>query len=786
MRHLIKYIFVAGCLTLLWGCQQEESWPEANNQTEGNNLQLNIQTQGLMEEFTVSTRGDIKTPEEQEIKSLHVFIFDEEGNYLDSADEHRYQGYRSFSGGQTVMNIDREGWADPTKAEKATVIVVANVEPGTFQVETADTPPTNIPNRDALVNFVYRPLTQRLVTALPESGMPMYVRKDNLNLTRGNTEQSIDIAMKALMARVDITFEIDSKHTDVEGNLPQLTVDKCKVLNVPEATTFTENTEQETNLEKIENGGMGKQEYILPNTSAQTINNRKGQLSYTFYTFENLQEPAVTDYTYPVGVTPDQQQRYKPELADKDNSMAFELSGHYITYNGASYDVVYTLYLGANHTNDFKVMRNKQYKNNVTIQGIVNVGNNEEHVTFDTRVNVSTSNPYFVSMLKDRTMDSHFNVVPMDIYFFNTNSSNPPKQTMKVEIMEPEKNNWVRMEKIPAANMMVGTAPVASSGPELLATNEPWHAGNGKRKYFTTDLVTNTLADNSEITVDASRDRIYFYVDENLDTWLLNDDPADRTRTATVKLTYYENDVEKGTRNVIIEQAKLLQVTFHTKDEGGEDEERFVNKTIYIEMYEEYLNHGDPLNEFNDKQVYAGLPWGANGKEIGSYRDPDSNDNIESFRNWYWGLAFTSIIVNKTENLSSLTLNEKPKTAAGYCHIKNKRDADGNIPNPKWYLPGIRELERILEDYYIEYPEFQNNYYWSSAAGESKIAIFFYENQQKARATKAYIKDGQFHYYESGVGNNYTSESGIGGAANREDQTQYLRIRAARIDADPQ
>lgn len=783
MRHLIKYIFVAGCLTLLWGCQQEESWLEANKQTEGNNLQLNIQTQGLMEEFTVSTRGDIKTPEEQEIKSLHVFIFDEEGNYLDSADEHRYQGYRSFSGGQTVMNIDREGWADPTKAEKATVIVVANVEPGTFQVETADTPPTNIPNRDALVNFVYRPLTQRLVTALPESGMPMYVRKDNLNLTRGNTEQSIDIAMKALMARVDITFEIDSKHTDVEGNLPQLTVDKCKVLNVPEATTFTENTEQETNLKKIENGGMGKQEYILPNTSAQTINNRKGQLSYTFYTFENLQKPAVTDYTYPEGVTPDQQQRYKPELADKDNSMAFELSGHYITYNGASYDVVYTLYLGANHTNDFKVMRNKQYKNNVTIQGIVNVGNNEEHVTFDTRVNVSTSNPYFVSMLKDRTMDSHFNVVPMDIYFFNTNSSNPPKQTMKVEIMEPEKNNWVRMEKIPAANMMVGTAPVASSGPELLATNKKWHAGNGKRKYFTTDLVTNTLADNSEITVDASRDRIYFYVDENLDTWLLNDDPTNRTRTATVKLTYYENDVEKGTRNVMIEQAKLLQVTYHTKDEGGEDEDKFVGATFYVEMYEEYLSHGDPLDEFTNEQVYTGLPWGASGTEIG-YIGGTIIGRINAYENYYWGSEFTTKIVNLTENIANLTLNTKPNTAAGYCHIKNKRNSDGSVPNPKWFMPGIRQLERILEDYYIEYPEFQNNYYWSSAAGRASVWDIPYENQQNARATKAYIGvDGKFHYYESSEDYPYTSENGTGGAAKR---TQSLRIRAARIDNLPQ
>lgn len=778
MKHL-KYIFI-GCLALLWGCQQEDPWQDTNDLPEGDGLQLHIQTEGLMDQFTVNSRGDIKEPEEQEIKSLHVFIFDEEGNYLATADEHRYQGYRSITGGKNVMNIDREGWKEPEKAQNATVIVVANVEPSTFQSATADTPPTNIPNRDALVNFVYRPLTERAVTSLPESGMPMYARMDKVDLTSGNTNQSIDIAMKALMTRVDVTFVINSTNTDVTGNLPQLTVDECKVLNAPKATPFTENIAAETDLSAQ---GMGKENYTLSNTSAKTIYNRKGELNYTFYTFENLQEPANPDYVYPDGIKDDEKQRYKPELADKENSMAFELSGHYMTYNGASYDVTYTLYLGANHTNDFKVMRNKQYKNNVTIQGIVNVGNNEEHITFDTRVNVSASNPYFVSMLKDRTMDSHFNVVPMDIYFFNNNPSNPnsPKQTMKVEIVDPETNDWVRMEKIPSADMEAGTAPSVSDGPDLLTfPNKAWHAGNGKRRYFTTDLVTKTLAGNTSIEIDASRDRIYFYVDENLQAWNLTDDPNDRTRTATIKLTYYEDGVEKGTREVMIEQAKLLQVTFHTKEEN----ESFSGGAFYIEMYEEYLSHGDPLDEFDDEQVYTGLPWGASGSEIG-YINGGILSGTYAYENYYWGQEFTSIIVGKAEDMPSLTLNKKPNTAAGYCYIKNKRNIDGSVTDPKWYLPGIRELERILEDYYIEYSEFQNNYYWSSAAGRAKGFLGApYENQQNARATKAYIgEDGQFHYYESTDSYPYTGENGTGGAASRG---QSLRIRAARIDNQPQ
>lgn len=810
---LLKYIMI-GCCALLMACQQEEPWQDTGNYPEGDGLQLSIQTDGLLNQYTVTTRGtDIKTPEEQEIKSLHVFIFDADGNYLEAADEHRYQGYRSITGGKTVMNVDREGWAEKDKAKKATVIVVANVEEGTFLSDAANKPPTNIANRDALANFQYTPLRQRYITELPESGMPMYGRVDGVDLTSDNTKQSIDILMKAMMARIDVSVQINSDNSDVTGTLPQLTVTGCKVLNAPKATVFTENPDAETDLSTL-----GKADYTFPSSSLKTIQNKKGTLEYTFYTFENLQNPNDElqvvvnekneiinwkkengELLYPDGIKDDEKQQYKPELADKANSIAFQFAGNYITYNGANYNATYTLYLGANHTNDFKVMRNKQYKNNVTIKGIVKAGNNPDHITFDTRVNISQSNPYFVSILKDRELDSHFNVVPMDIYFFNTNPSNlnPPKQTMKVEIEDPDNVWWVRMEKIPASDMEEGKAPVVSKGPELLTyPNEAWHAGNGKRKYFTTDLVTETLSGNTTEVVTSSRDRIYFYIDENVDVWHLGTS-EDRTRTATVKMTYYEDGEVKGTRELTLEQAKLLEVTFH----DNEDNKNYSKKKIYIEAYEEYLNHGDPLDEYQSDQVFTGLPWGAESKEIGSIY-LGSLTWVNSYENYYHGLQFTSKIVDETETLAELDLNTKPKTAAGYCYIKNKRYKDGSVTNQKWYLPGIRELERILEDYYIEYPEFQKNYYWSSAAGQNgdyrsilQIWRITGENNEHARATKAYIAENNtFGYYPSSMGDDGNSEqrtmyedagrdNGNSGRANRRTA---LRIRAARIDADPQ
>lgn len=791
MKRITSYLCGLLSFLMLFACQKEEF---GNNIQSNDEFSLNISTKGLMNQYTVTTRGtDIKTTEEQEIKSLHIFIFDEYGKYLESSTDHRYQGYRSITGGKTVMNIDREGWLDATLAEKATIIVVANVEEGTFTGGTAETHPENIGSRSDLETFIYKPLKERLITQLPESGMPMFGRVENVNLTSSNTEKSIDIPMKALMARVDVSLEINSSNSDLTNTLPSLSVTECKVLNVPLATKFTSDENTETNLDP--ETGMGKNEFRFPPTTVETIYNKNGKLEYTFYTFENLQEPARTEPEggYPDGLTEDQKQRYKPELADKENSMVFQLSGKYITYNGAAYDVIYNLYLGSNHTNDFKVGRNKQYKNNVTIKGIVDAGNNPEHVTFDTRVNVSASNPYFVSMLKDRTLDCHFNVVPMDIYFFQENPSSPVTQKMVVEIENPTTANWVRMEKVTAAQMENGEAP----NNDCMSTDEPWHAGNGKRKYFTTDLVTNTLSGNTSIEVNTSRDRIYFYVDENLDVWHLGDSRDQRTRTATLKLTYYENNQEVGSRELILEQSKLLEVKY-IPDDTGDQEAGLANSSFYIEAYEEYLSHGDPLNEFENNQVYTGLPWedyeGGSGTIIGRLKLA-SGPYCSS--NFYNGYEFTEKIAQEVEArvessggwfptytyyYDHLTLNAKPKTAAGYCFIKNKRNADGSVPNPKWFLPGIRQLERILGHYYLEYTEFQNNYYWSSAAGEGSFTSS-YENSNNARATKAYIEGGKFKYRTSGKSDTYTGENGTGGFAPRKT---ILRIRAARIDANPQ
>lgn len=796
---------LCSCL-LLWACQKEEVENPFGSVKPGE-VQLSFSTEGLLRRHVVATKGDVKTAEEQEIHSLHVFIFDKEGEYLQPSEGARYQGYRHLTGGKNVMNIDCEGWADKAKAKEATIVVVANVEDGTFQGATATTPPTNVSNLAALANGKYLPNTGRALTALPASGMPMYCRLDGQDLTSGHTSNSITVPLQALMARVDVSIQVNSDHTDVEtGTLPSLMLTKCEVLNAPAGVNYTEDGSKDTDLSED-----GVQKIEDPDECSwyppvKTIHNRDGVQEFTFYVFENLQDSV--NYDYPEGVITEDSlnlQKYKPERAQED-ALAFRFTGNYVTYNGASYEATYTLYLGANHTDDFNVRRNRQYKNNITIKGLMNVNDSPSQVTFDARVDVEETNPYFISILKDRKLDCHFNVVPMDVYFM-TAPGVSGEQSIDVEILGAD---WVRLEKVVAEDMQNGT--VTESGfntnthlaaQSFALNHKEWCAGNGKRKYFTTDLVTNTLRDSTSANM-KHRDRIYFYVDECLDIWHLGT-AEERTRTATVKITYKEGETVIATRKLVLEQSKLLEVTFHDASEGGEQYD-MTGKTIYIEAYEEYLNYSDPLEEYNSDLVYDGLPWEEYDREgtvIDNLGGLWGIGGTECSSNFFWGYDFTKKIVEEIEmrevqvgggwfpqyedSYAHLDLNTKPESAAGYCFIKNKRDSKGNVPNPKWYLPGIRELERILEDYYIDYPEFREHFYWSSAAGEGNYIPFenVYQNRNYARATKAYIKDdgSGFDYYKSGTSYEYTGENGTGGFAPRKT---ILRIRAARIDNLPQ
>lgn len=772
----------------------------------------------------VTTRAsDIKEENEKRINRLHVFFFDAEGNYLEGAyltgypDASQRGGYYSPGEGVTLLKIDRELFDNPGLAKSATVYAVANVDAAIFgRDDDGDGRPDGIRNRADLEQFVYRPASGTVSTGLPAEGMPM-VGVRTLDLTGGTPENDRQVELTALMARIDVTIQLDSEVQD--GNLPAFYLMDWTARNLPTQVAFTA-------PDAGSRTGWTEAWTTQSNVSLQrTIYNRNGQISFTFYMYENIQQPewkidpgeewanpnvdpaTLTDAErekalYPDGVSKTQRQRYKPYLAHAD-AASIVLHGFYMTYNGAAYEVRYTLYLGANHTNDFSVKRNHQYKNDITIKGLTAQDSETGEYTLDARVNVEEEdNEYYIAMLRERNHDAHFCITPMDVYLFAPESVNPTMEVILGEVPEGSETpdpatvpDWVRLERIAAADMAAGTVSESgftayAQGGSHLAVGTPWTAGNGKRAFFTRGMLKagGALYGNTRTTIQDSRDRVYFYLDENL---VLQD------RSATVTMIYKENGVEKRRRTLLLEQAHLLPVAMR---DGG---------TLYMEQYEEYLDHYDPLDEYATDQIYDGLPWA------------DLNSGLEDFEveqlyeTWFAtpitsteydppgqvfndGYPYTSFVIYRS-NQGVMTLNDRPRSAFEYCFNRNKRNMDGTIDmqydykswydaylevtnGSKWFLPGIRQMEDALTQYYTTFGEFQTDYYWSSSAGEREGGTSG-QSTTRARATKVDLNDPTGYAQSGGGGRDgwqkYAYEYDRGGYALR---TEELRIRAFRID----
>lgn len=776
-----------------------------------------------MQRYQVTTRASYtKDDAEKEIHNIHVFFFDKDGNYLkggyltgypDAPDE---GGYYFLAEGVTSLKIDDKKLT--TDDESAIIYAVANVDPSMFPIDENTGRPTNVETLAKLEEMDFSIGNEKLSLGIPENGIPM-VSKVEMNLVNPSSKEHI-VELTSLMSRIDVNIKLESDITD--NNYPSLTLVDWTARNLPLKCAFSEPTGNAQTGDKWSEETWTKS----INTSLQrTIYNKNGEISFSFYMFENIQKAewvadegevwqGTPDPDNPASLYPSeiiekeenkyQMQRYKPYLANS-NATAVELHAFYSTYNetgsgAATYEVRYTLYLGANYTDNFEVKRNHKYENNITIKGLTQVGTNPDHITFDARVNVKDQdNKYYIAMLRERNHDAHFCVTPMDVYLFEDVEGSNVNPTMEVILGEVSEGletptsipDWIRMEKICAADMKAGTVTqsgfteyVSPDNGTHLATHEAWYAGNGKRAFFTKDLLTNTekLAEKGKrVTIEKTRDRVYFYIDENLE---LVD------REAIVTLIYKENGIEKKRRIITIGQTHLLPVQL--RDNKG---------TIYMERYEEYLDHYDPLDEHRTEQIYDGLPWAGVKSVLSNKNVSLLYSKYDSFWNFASdpydqpylvindGLPYTSYMIYIAgENV--MTLNGTPLSAHQYCHNRNKRNNDGTISasygeaslnriyeknnEAKWFLPGIRQMEDALTQYYTTFAEFQDKYYWSCSAGERENYTSG-QSPTQARATKV-NPDGT--YVESGGQKPKYPYSG------RADRTEKLRIRAFRVDLE--
>ena len=744
------------------------------------------------------TRADMtntpKTAKEKQINTLHLFFFDDQGKFLTPTDpdifsaDYRLEVNDPESNGekQAALTISNNTFDNQKDLKNVQVYAVANVYGNKFKtpwtmsdgdiVHGHKTDPNEvieIKTLDDLKNWYYRPTPRADNSQLPTPGMPMVGLTTEVDLSPSSKNKTIQINMQALMARVDISVQLNANQTNNDGTLPKLQIKQYGVRNMPYCVPFSalnpgEKTEiPEEGSDKDPNPHI-RREIVMPYDGAVLYDGQKAA-TFTYYTYENVQYPTELPH-YPEGVDdkdPSVTQRWKRTIADK-NASALVLKGDYVTHQGLQYTAEFNVYMGSNPVDNFEVRRNCCYKNNITICGLDYVQNNPEMYNFDGRVNVVTDNPLYLAIVNERKVDAHASVLPMDVWLLLRESGSvggdrptvTHQSTVTVSIANPEETRWIRMEKIPRIDM----------------EKTGFQAGTGARSYFTTDLVTKELAANTTITIDGDKDdsrtRIYFYIDENIPT-SSNADVPDRKAYINV---HYENSLgDKRDRVLEIEQRGMLRVS--DPHPGGYDS----RENVYIEYYEEYLSHNDPLDQhLMPGMYYTGLPWGQNVQYSTMVPHYDATDIYTDDKS----LEMTRKVLNSGSSMSNikLYLENAPESAFHYCYGKNKRDKYGNVPDEApghWYMPGIRELESALAQYYLTFPDFQGNFYWSASAAKNSKVSTSYEQTDRARATKVTDKTTKpIKYAESGSKNdahNYTGKNGNGGRALR---SEALRIRA--------
>lgn len=678
------YVLMVVMCLFLHACVEEEMF-----QKDGSSLVQVIGRVTAYDECNVTSRG-IKTSDESHINSMCLFIFDNAEQCIN---------IQYLEGANPTFIIDRTllDEATPNALTACQLYIVANVTENVIKNTWGYTFDNN--NKPTIAFSVDNFLSKSCATTSSKiltKDFPMIGNlEQNLDPDENLSGAVLEIPLDNLYAKVVFNIQVNTHQTPDVGVTPQFQLSQWEVHNLPTGVCLGGSSAEHSNQTPFYNTAHS----TAYTSRAVTGNNPvsgSNVLSFTFYMPEHLVNSKTI--TYPTGIKDEEKQRYKPECVASGSKPTYvKIKGGFTDHQGHVQSMEYDVYLGSNNYDNFQVERNCQYNNNIIIIGGTNHNAAVDGtISVDHRVTLGNSG-YYIAIEQEATLDAHWNVVPMDLYIDGAN-------TVTVTI---ENSNWIRMERIPQATMK--TAGYA--------------AYTGIRDYFTTNLVTDTLASNKSYTC-SNRDRIYFYIDENISL---------SKRTADVSLSF-SGDASKN-RTLTFTQVGLKKVEL---DNGT---------TIYIEDKEEYLYHYDPLNTYDTEQVYNGLPWGHSGEKVGNYNDP-----------YYEGITYTKNIVGEN---TGYKIKDIPTTAAEYCNNKtlknpttNKTYTELSNSNGMWYLPAIREMEAIMRTYFDTYEEFQNNFYWSSASAKTKTVFWDSEVTDRARATRVKVtfNNGEkvFNYYQSG------------------------------------
>ena len=663
-----------------------------------------------------------------------------------------------------------------------------------------------------------------------------------LPLVNGEKSDLLNVPMKAMFAKVNFTIKVTPDQTVDTHLTPQFTLKSYSVNNVPASVDFAMGGGERLSHDVKDDVAsvIGPFKDPMPLLNGTNIARGTQTINFTFYLPERYLTPTYQShdgskhnetgyYKYPFPVVGgkyraedlDLRQRFKPLLPDGQAATYVTINGTFRDHQQHEFNVTYDVYLGEDNYGNFDTERNCEYYHYINIRGILNSDDQvaydpnkgEMPVSIDHRVNVTRVEPIIINLRRETLLDSHFEVRPLRIRKNPAYTGDLSKAKVKVEVIydKTPDQKWVGLER------SFGNGGVQStSATYLVATVLTTDRQNslGKRKYFTTDLTTNTLAGESQIDANSGYsttggqsvivpitekdEAVWIYVDEALVA-----EAADATRKATIRVSVAEDGINYGAPiDYVMQQRQLFPVTYN-------------NITYLIEYEEEYLHNFDADDSYGQTD-FEGMQWGLPGVELSFDHQAISfnhvlADNFTSDRKPFYdyyvsshdsnasgtmhnrvGFDFCSEIIqvvngqgnhdtDASNNIDVLHLGQNPKSAIEYCYNKNKRNANGQVAtstsadNVKWYLPAIDQIEDIvMSEYgdgqktYTRFLDFQAKPYWSSQPsyirhyayydgpltslfGDPVHGAYYSDDKDYARTTSVSYDNGVYTPTPSGV-----------------------------------
>lgn len=768
MRRYIKYIFISLATVLLASCVKELELAPSMSDSELTTLVPRVKSFANQYITKAGYTGTEKT-----ITSLSVLVFDDNGNLVDTQT------------GTSTVTINKT-MLKKKSVTAATIVMFANISLSNIKDAAGNSinSKTDLTLADVGSYTCHFDPEQAIITSLDNfTGFPMMGTQEGVNLTPTSAQQNaIQVDLKILYAKInfEIAVAAGSENANVHDDAQTFTLTGYSVNNVSTSTPLTAPAAGAA----TSSTSVYTPEPVTGSASGSVDLNSTQPLKFTFYMAESRYNHNLTNLE---GIYPDDQwlteapeddvkgyysltdeqkalqanklngvkyiyddliQQYKPKLANVDGATPGKglaayvtVKGTYTDYRGTPWSVNYKIYLGKDNSQDFHVDRNSEYTNILTIKG---VRNNDDHtgsdVWIDHRVDVSTTDlAGNVTITRETLIDSHIEVRPLRVKWEGDTYAGV-RVYLPTDDSNGELLDWIGMERFTGENCLDGSTYCYVNG-----------VATGKRKYFTTSLISELQSKTGELGVQLDNGKKFIYLLNGECVWIYFDENTKSSeRPADIKLQFYDKDGKP------IGDPEVYQV----KQRGLQTVAGYA-----IESYEEYLHTYDSVDKYNLSTspvdyTQQGLFWGL-------YNSSMSNNHIASLTampavNLYanttlvkdirydflhaldgqfyvysgqndWnelsdddkiketGLYFTNrateSVAGVRDGITIQDMGTLPENAYQYCLSKNKFTEDSNGEHKMdihWYLPDVYELEAILKANSNSADLQKDAYYWSS------------------------------------------------------------------------